>query len=169
MKRVIINAICAFFLMFIQTNVDAAFGIQAMAQFGVIAAVLTGMCSMSMMPSAISMLLLAVLCDLFASGPVGLYAIAFMLMFGCSRALIHRFRSERVIAVMIFSVIMTVFFELLLALLYCAYYRSSAYLSIFVHIFLIDILLTALLAPGVMWLNGLLETLFSGRKKNGLT
>lgn len=169
MKRVIINASCALLLMLMQTNVDAAFGIQAMAQFGIIAAVLSGMTSMNMLPSAVSMLILALICDSFASGPIGLYAIAFMLVFGFSRVVINRFKSERIIAVMIFSAIMTLFFELLLALLYSAYYMDTVYHTIFLRVFWKDIILTALFSPCMLWLNLAFDVLFSRRRKKGLT
>ena len=169
MKRVIINAICAFILMLVQANFDAAFGIQALAQFGIIAAVLTGMTSMSMRASSISMLLLALLCDIFSSGPVGIYAIAFMLVFGLSRAILFRFHSERIIAVMIACAVMSALFEFLLALLYCAYYWDSAFLTVFVHVFWKDLILTAIFAPVVMWLCNILETALIRHKKNSLT
>ncbi len=169
MKRVVINAVTAFLLMLVQSNVDSAFGIQAMAQFGIIAAVLTGMTSMPMVSSAISMLIFALLCDVFTSGPIGLAAFVFMLVFGIGRAIVARFKSERVIAVMIFCATMTILFEFLLAIVYCAYYREFVFLSIFVSQFWNDVLLTALLTPAVMTINHALESIFVRRKKASLS
>lgn len=168
MKRVVINAVSAFLLMIIQSNVDSAFGIQAMVQFGIIAAVLTGMTSMPMMASTISMLIFALLCDMFTSGPVGIAAFVFMLVFGIGRAVVARFKSERVIAVMIFCAVMTIIFEFLLSIVYCAYYRDFVFLSIFLSQFWKDFILTAFLTPAVMTINRALESIFMRRKKAGL-
>ena len=169
MKRVIINAVSAFLLMIVQSNVDSAYGIQAMAHFGIIAAVLTGMTSMPLMASAISMLILALLCDVFMSGPIGIAAFVFMVVFGIGRAVVARFKSERVVAVMVFCAAMSILFEFLLALVYCAYYQEFVFLSIFVTQFWKDFLLTALLAPAVMAINHALESVFMRHKKAGLS
>ena len=99
----------------------------------------------------------------------GLAAFVFMLVFGIGRAIVARFKSERVIAVMIFCAAMTILFEFLLAIVYCAYYREFVFLSIFVSQFWNDVLLTALLTPAVMTINHALESIFVRRKKASLS
>ena len=169
MKRVILNALCAFILMLIQTNVSSAFGIQMVCQFCAIAALLTGALSMPMMSSAISILVLAVICDLFVSGPIGIYAFCLMVTFGIARALLSRFRYERVFALMIWSCILCILFESLQATLYSLYYLSTQYWVIFAQFFWKDAIATTIATPVVMWLILRLERLMSRRHTTGLT
>lgn len=168
MKRVIINAICALVLMLIQTNVGSAFGMNVVCEFFVIAAVISGATSMPMISSCLSMLALALLMDFFVSGPIGLYAFACMSVFAISRALLNRFRSERLISVMFWASLICIVFEAIQAALYSLYYFDTQYWKIYGNIFWIDALLTALMTPFVMWIEHLLERLFSRRHSNGL-
>ena len=169
MKRVILNVICAFVLMLIQSNVDAAFGLQLVCQFGVIAALLTGALSLPMVSSSISIFCLAILCDMFVSGPVGLYAFALMVTFGVARALLSRFRSERVFALMLWACLLCVLFDLIQTALYSVYYFNPKYWTLFVKLGWKDALATTIMTPVMLWSVLRLERLFSRRRTPGLS
>ena len=169
MRIVIINALCALLLMIAQSNFNASFGVDAMCQFGVIGIVLCCGLVMSPIASIFSMVLLAFACDLWASGPTGLYALVFSLVFILFRAIMSRFRTERVVTMMIFAAIATAVFELLLAIGYGLVYRQTLYLSLFVRRFWLDAILTALFLPIVMFIVQMLDRLFSSHQKTGLT
>ncbi len=168
MKRVVINAVCAMLLMIIQSNVDSAFGIDYVCQFVVIAAVLTGAGAMPMISSCVSMLILACVVDFFVSGPIGLYAFICMVVFGISRALLTRFRSERLIAVMFWGCLLCVLFESLLAVVYSLYYWNGQFWHIFARSVWVDAILTALFTPVLMWIEHLVERILSRRHASGL-
>ena len=168
MKRVILNVLCAFVLMLVQANVDSAFGVQMMCQFVVIAALLTGALSMPMMSSTLSILVLAIVGDFFVSGPIGLYAFCLMVTFGISRALLSRFRSERVFALMIWACLLCILFESLQATLYSLYYMSPRFWGIFGKTFWKDAIVTTIMTPLVMWIVLRLERLTSRRRTSGL-
>ena len=169
MRIVIINALCALLLMIAQSNFNASFGVEAMCQFGVIGMVLCCGLVMSPIASMVSMVLLAFVCDLWASGPTGLYALVFSLVFILFRAIMARFRTERVIAMMIFAAIAAALFEFLLAAGYGVFYRQTVYLMLFLRRFWLDAILTALFLPLVMVIVQLLDRLFSSHRKTGLT
>ena len=164
MKRVIINALAAILLMLVQTNVTFAFGLDVLCQFGVIAVVLGAATAMPVIPSAIAMLCIALFCDIWSSGPVGLYAMAFMGCFAVAWAFIGRMKTERVIALMICSAIICIVFEVLLAAIYSLYYLDTHFLLVFLHQFWANALLTALMTPLVMWMTHFIEKLFIRRK-----
>ncbi len=169
MRIVIINALCALLLMIAQSNFNASFGIDAMCQFGVIGMVLCCGLVMPSIASMVSMVVLGFACDLWASGPTGLYALVFSLVFIIFRAIMLRFRSERVVAMMIFAAIASAFFELLLAAGYGVVYRQTVYLMLFLRRFWLDAILSALFLPLVMFVVQLLDRLFSSHRKTGLT
>ena len=167
MKRVIIHAVLALVLMIVQANVHSAFGIQLTCHYGVIAAVLSGVFTLPLTSSALSLLILATICDLFASGPLGLFAFACMLVFAVSRAFMHRFRTERFVFVMLWGCIMSIVLDAVLGILYSAYYRNAQFLTIFVQIFWKNALITGLMTPVVMWISQQLDRLFTPRRNNG--
>ena len=80
-----------------------------------------------------------------------------------------RFRSERVVAMMIFAAIASAFFELLLAAGYGVVYRQTVYLMLFLRRFWLDAILSALFLPLVMFVVQMLDRLFSSHRKTGLT
>ena len=169
MRIVIINALCALLLMIAQSNFNASFGVDAMCQFGIIAMVLC--CGLVMAPiaSILSMVVLAFACDLWASGPTGLYAFVFAIVCILFRAIMSRFRTERVVTMMIFAAIAVAVFELLLAIGYGLVYQQTVYLSLFVRRFWLDAILTAVFLPIVVFFVQLLDRLFSSHHKTGLT
>ena len=150
MKRVVIYAVLALILMAVQANVHSAFGVQTVCHFGIIAAVVSGAFSFPLISSAIAMSLLAMTCDLFVSSPLGLYAFVFMVVFSISRALLFRFRSERLIFVLMWICIMGIAFDALLAAAYSAYYRDTVFFSIFLSFFWKNALVTTILSPVII-------------------
>ncbi len=80
-----------------------------------------------------------------------------------------RFRTERVIAMMIFAAIAAALFEFLLAAGYGVFYQQTVYLMLFLRRFWLDAILTALFLPLVMVIVQLLDRLFSSHRKTGLT
>lgn len=168
MKRVIINVVTAFICMLIQMNITSAFGIDTLCQYGVIAIILSAATSMNLVTSSVATLIFALLCDIFVSGPIGIYAFCLMLVFGITHALLSRFRSERMIALMIWAAVMTTAFELLLACAYAGVYKDFHYFMIFVNHFWKDLILTVLMTPAVMYLNQLAEKIFTHRKTSSL-
>ncbi|MBR4986432.1 MAG: hypothetical protein IKY83_11920 [Proteobacteria bacterium] len=169
MKRVIINVVIAFICMLIQSNVSSAFGLDIVCQYGVIAIILSAATSMSLVSSSVSMLIFALLCDIFASGPIGVYAFCLMVVFAVSHALMFRFRSERLVALMIWSAVMSVLFELLLAGVYAGIFWNRHYFFIFIDHFWKDMIATALMTPAVMALEHLAEKVFSRKKTSSLS
>ena len=168
MKRVIINAICAFVMMLIQSNFNSAFGVELMAHFALIAAVLCCVLAMPVTSSAISILILGIVCDLMVSGPPGFYALTLSIVFVITYLLMKRLRSDRIISLMLYTAIAAIIFELLLTSGYCLIYRNWLYASIFVRHFLWNALLTAGFTPIMMYLVRFLEHLFNRRKTSGL-
>ena len=168
MKRVVINVVTAFIFMLIQTNFASAFGSDLVCQFGVIAIVLSAATTMNIVPSAVAMLIFALLCDIFVSGPVGIYAFCLMVVFALSHALLARFKSERTISIMIWSGLMTIVFELLLACVYSGIFKSFHYFVIFLEQFWKDVLITALLTPVVMYVTLFAEKIFTQRRTSSL-
>lgn len=164
MKRVIINAMTAIILMLGQTNVTSAFGWDILCQFGVIAMVLASATAMPMIPSAVAMLCIALFCDIWSSGPVGLYAMAVMICFALAWGIIGRLKTERVIALMICSAVMSSLFEAILAAVYSIYYLDTHFLAVFGHQFWINALVTACMTPLVMGITHFVEKLFIRRK-----
>lgn len=164
MKRVIINALTAILLMLAQTNVTSAFGWDVLCQFGVIAIVLAAATTMPAMPTAVAMLCVAFFCDVWSSGPVGLYAMAFMASFAVAWAFIGRTKTERVIALMVCSALVCMLFEGILAVIYSIYYWDTHFLSVFLHQSWMNALMTACLTPLVMWAMHGIEKLFIRRK-----
>lgn len=164
MKRVLINALTTILLMIVQTNVTSAFGMDVMCQFGVIAIVLAAATSMPAISSAIALLCVGLFCDVWGSGPVGLYAMAFMFTFAIAWAFMHRMKTERVIALMVCSALTCALFEGLLAAVYSIYYMESRFLAMFLRYFWIDALVTAILTSPVMWVTHMIEKLFIRRR-----
>ncbi len=168
MKRAILNVACALLFLLIQTNINSAFGIEAICQFGIIAAVLSGGFSMPMISSTISILILGLICDLNGIGPLGLYTFSFMVVFGITRAIMTRLKSERVISLMIWSLLLCILFEFLQATLYSLFYQDTIFGGLFIRKFWLDALLTSLFTPVMMWFEHLLERIFTRRKASGL-
>ena len=168
MRAAVLNAFCAVLLMIAQSNFDAAFGVNIMCQFGLIALVLACGVGISAVPAAVSLMIVALVCDMWASGPGGLYAFVMMLVFVLFRIVMSRIRSERVIAMMIYAAVAVVVFEWILAGAYAGIYRSTIYLSICLRRFWADALVTAAFVPIVMALLQLLDRIFTARRHSGL-
>lgn len=168
MKRVIINVVTAFIFMLIQTNFASAFGLDLICQFGVIAIVLSAATSMNIVPSAVATLIFALLCDIFVSGPIGIYAFCLMVVFALAHALVARFKSERTISIVIWACLMTIVFELLLSCVYAAIYKEFHYFVIFINQVWKDLLITSLLTPVMMYVTHFAEKIFTQRRTSSL-
>lgn len=168
MKRVVINVVTAFIFMLIQTNFASAFGLDLICQFGVIAIVLSAATTMSIVPSAVATLIFALLCDIFVSGPIGIYAFCLMVVFALAHALLARFKSERTISIMIWGGLMTIVFELLLACVYAGIFKTPHYFVIFLDHFWKDVIITSLLTPIVMYITLFAEKIFTQKRTSSL-
>lgn len=169
MKRVVVNALCVMVWMLIQSNFDSAFGVEVMVQFGIIGVILACSMAMPVVPATVSVLVIGLFCDLWASGPAGLYALCLSLIYVGVYLIMTRLRSDRVISLMIYSALSCIMFEALLSTGYCLVYRTWVYWSIFKSHFIWDALATALFTPLIMVLVRSIETLVSRRRTSGLS
>ena len=169
MKGVIINAVCAFVMMLVQSNFHSAFGVTVMAHFTIIAVILS--CALAMPPAAsgISILILGIICDLMVSGPAGLYPLLLSIIYVGVYLVMTKLRSERVMSMMIYAAVSCILFELLLCIAYCVIYQSWQYWSIFIHGFIWNALLTTCFTPIMMYLNRSLEKLFDRKKTSNIS
>lgn len=167
MKRLIITTLMALVLMCVQANVDSAFGLDFVCHFGMIAAVFLGVSAVPMMSSSIAMLILALVCDLCVSGPIALFALATMIVFAISRAFLFRFRTERMVAVMMGGALVSIAFDSLLAVLYSIYFQSTVYLSIFIHVFWKNAIVSFVMTPIFIGLVQAVEKLTTARRRTG--
>ena len=169
MKRVIINTICAIVMMLIQSNFNSAFGIEIMAHFTLIAAVLICAMAMPVFAGSISILILGLICDLMVSGPAGFYALTLSIVYVGMYLVMSRLRSDRIITMMLYTAIARILFDLLLTTGYCLIYRNGMYWTIFVRHFYLNAFLTAVFTPIMMYLVRFIEKVFTRRKTSGLS
>ena len=169
MKRVVLNALLALVLMILQTGVSSSFGLESVCHFTVIAAVLSGALSLPMISSTVSILLLGVVCDMWLSGVSGLTPLLLMIVYLGVRAAMLPFRSERVLAVMVYGILASIAYDALCALAYGVFYRSMTFFSIFGRVFWCDALWAAIWTPLVMWMVMFLDRVTSRKRKSGLS
>ena len=169
MKRVVINALCVMIWMLIQSNFDSAFGVEIMVQFGIIGIILACGMAMPVVPATISVLVFGLFCDIWVSGPTGLYALLLSIVYVCVYLVMTRLRSDRVITMMVYAALSCIVFEAMLATAYGIIYRTWVFWSIFKSHFIWDALATAIFTPLLMFLVRALESLIGRRRTSGLS
>ena len=169
MKRVVINALCVIIWMLIQSNFDSAFGVEVMVQFGIIGVIMASSMAMPVVPATVSVLVFGLFCDLWVSGPAGLYALLLSVVYVCVYLIMTKMRSDRVISQMIYAALSCIVFEALLATGYSIIYRTWGYWSIFKAHFIWDAIATSLFTPAFMGMIRLIESLVSRRRTSGLS
>lgn len=144
MKRAALNAFLAFVCLLLQSNIAAAYGFSAVCHFAIIAITVAGVCAMPMVSSSVAILILAFICDALSSGPTGLCALLLVLLSMLSRAFMSKFRSERLIFVVVCSAVSSALFDALTALSCALYYQNTVFGALFLSLGWKNALLTAL-------------------------
>lgn len=169
MKGVFYYITVGFVLMLLQSGVASAFGVESVCAFGVLVGVLLAVLGMPRIPSILGALVLAVLCDFYASGVPGAYALCQMVVFQAVYCLMNRVRPQRTVSIAIFAAVACIGFDALCAVFYSVYYASAVYWRIFLRIFWKDALWTAAWTPILMWGFMGIGRMISARRKSGLT
>lgn len=151
MKRVVINALVAFFLMFIQTSISSSFGLLSVCQFGILASVVSSTLSFPTISTSLSMLLLGLAFDLWVSGPPFLYAFLFILVHLVTSAIISKFRTGHPVFVILYAVLASAFFDFVQCVAYSLFYRVSFYWDMLPRVAVVDAILTGIWAAPYMW------------------
>lgn len=169
MKRVVINALLAFLLMLLQTGVSASFGVVSLCHFGILAALVSASLAFPTISSTISMLVLGFLFDLWVSGPTSLYALLFVVTTLIIRGVVGKFRTERLVLIVLYAAVASAFFDFVQCLAYSLYYRDSLYWHVLSQVILGDMGWTALFAAPYMWAVLLLDRVIAKRRTGRLS
>ena len=169
MKRAALNAFLAFAFLLLQSNIAAAYGFSAVCHFAVIAITLSGVCAMPMISSSVALLLLAFVCDALSSGPTGLCALLLVLISMLCRAFMSRFRSERLIFVIVCTAVSSALFDALTALFCALYYQNTVFGSLFLSLGWKNALLTAIASVPFLLILQQLDKWTDKRRKSELS
>ncbi len=168
MPYIILNSLLSILGMLIASNFSSAFGTNAVPEFLVISALCAAVLAQPMVASTLAFLITATCADLLMSGPPGVPAFFGILIYLFIRLLTLRLQPQRFVSISIIALVSTFLYHAVLAGVYTLYFRDAPFFTIFLHNDWICALLTALLAPIMIWLTNRLGALFEKRKQGGL-
>ena len=162
---VLLNTFVPILGMIVVSNICSAFGVNVFPEFPIIAALGTSVMALPMASSTLCFLIVMTVADMNMSGPPGLVAFIGMLIYLLLRLLTVRNPPQRFVMIALIAALATFVYHGILAFIYSLYYVDAP----FGHLYLVHgwkyAILTALLAPPVIWLTYSLAGLFEKHQK----
>ena len=169
MPPAVFNAVLPILGMLIATNVCFAFGVNAVPDFAVIAAITSVALAIPFGSATAAFLFVAATADLCMSGPPGVVLLTSVLLFLTIRLLSSRIQPQHIVSIAISAGVATAVLHLSHAFIYSLYYKDVPFLKLYILNDWKAILATAVFAPVMAWLTNKIADLFNRQKKNKLT